>query len=104
MGKRKCPGCEAKDQTIIVLSDQIDWLRAQLGTPWFRPQPNQLKSTPEDSFEAELFRAESPMEMMHMGEDEIEIRELQADGHLTASEAEEALRRIGAANTTVTIS
>lgn len=28
--RHDCPACSAKDQTITVLADQVDWLRAQL--------------------------------------------------------------------------
>jgi hypothetical protein len=84
--KRGCPVCAEKDRTIIVLSEQIEYLRTLLGTPKYG-----LSRDARD--EPRLVPSATPA---YVSEDEEDIRALIAGGHLPVDVAREALEQIGA--------
>jgi len=86
--KRECAACKAKDQTIVTLADQVDYLRgllAQQGTA-LPPQEAELEKILEPDFDVQV----TP----DMDEDEADIRWAQAHGYITPQAAEEALAQM----------
>ncbi len=86
MSGDECAACRAKDQTILVFADQVDWLRARLDrmdavaqNELFRPAPELVSWNPTPADEE--------------AEDIIAALE---EGAITREAAEEALARIQA--------
>lgn len=88
-----CAGCTAKDQTILILADQVDYLRQQVtgnanhmssAVAAASPAPEPLQYELKDSDE------------LRITEEEEEIRFAQALGHITTAEAESQLNALAA--------
>lgn len=89
-----CRACKAKDQTITVLADQVDYLRGQLAAAMGQtpltgnviPEPplEQLKEMPDLQFK----------QVEVENEDEYDIRWAQANGLISDDDAKRALEQI----------
>ena len=89
-----CRGCAAKDQTIAVLQEQIEWFRLHAGTPVLRTAPNTDKaSVPWET-----------VDVPWVSEEEQDIEAMQKAGLLSAEAARSALEQIGAFSTDVDFS
>ncbi len=85
----RCKACQAKDQTIAVLADEVDYLRQQLAQ---RPQ-GFVPSAP----------ALNPSQLLpiqegfppYVSDEEAEFRQLFADGHIDEEEMKAALQAMG---------
>lgn len=91
--KRPCLVCEEKDKTILVMAEQIEYLRVLVGTPKFG-----VAAGRDARDEPRLVPSAVPP---HVSEDEEDIRALLAGGHLPDDVAKEALEQIGASVTTI---
>lgn len=86
---RECKACKAKDQTIVILADEVDYLRAQLA---MRPQgfvPNAPPLNPTNQPEMQV--GIPP----YVSEEEAEFRQMFADGHIDEDELNAALQVMG---------
>ena len=89
-----CPVCVAKDQTIVVLADEVDWLRAQLGgTVLQKPSFSGVHEVPEWA----------PPGALWASDEEEDITAALEHGALSKEAAEEALSRLQALNQTVEV-
>lgn len=85
-----CRACKAKDQTITVLADQVDYLRSLLGQT---PSTGNV-SQPTNVVPLEVANTfVEPSDSLE-DEDVADIRWAQANKLLTASEAEAAIERL----------
>lgn len=90
---RGCKCCAEKDRLIESLQDQVEWMRLQAGTPLLKPR-KKLVETPEEEMLAALdqpWQDELTEDLEHMARQQI----------LSKQELEEALRHVGAMNTTI---
>lgn len=90
---RDCKACKAKDQTITILADEVDYLRTQLA---MRPQgfiPNTPPINPTEQL---------PMQVgfpPYVSDEEAEFRQMFADGHIDEQELNSALQAMGFGDT-----
>lgn len=90
--RHKCDVCAAKDQTITLLADLVDWHRAQM---------NQVNHASSMSLAANPMPEYSPATWASDEEEDI-IAALES-GVLDTEAAERALASIQAQNTTITL-
>ena len=88
---RKCAGCEARQQTIRLLADMIDWHRSQMS-----------QHSQSMSMAAEPPRFKSP-ERKHTLDEEEDVLAAMEAGAMTTDEAERALAAIQAFNTEIEV-
>ena len=86
---RVCKACKAKDQTIAVLADQVDYLRLQLAQrpAGFVPNAPALNPTHQPVMQ-EGFPP-------YVSDEEAEFRQMFADGHISEDEMNSALQVMG---------
>lgn len=87
MLKRQCAACKAKDQTIVTLADQVDFLRGLLAQKGIdAPKKDDLEEAFEPVMEVEI----TP----EMDEDEADIRWAQAHGQISPAQADEMIAQM----------
>lgn len=90
-----CRACKAKDQTITVLADQVDFLRAQLAAAMGQTPLTGNVSPPEPPLE-QLKEMPEFKQVEVENEDEYDIRWAQANGLISDADADRALAQIRA--------
>lgn len=88
---RKCAGCEARQQTIRLLADMIDWHRSQMSA---HGQSMSLAADPPK------FKPAQPARQL---DEEDDILAAMEAGEMPLDEAERALAAIQAFNTSVEV-
>jgi hypothetical protein len=87
----KCVGCEARQQTIVILSDLVDWHRQQMGTTHtsasFAANPPRYTERPR----------------LHTLEDEEDIMAALENGAISSDRANELLAATQAFNTNIEV-
>jgi hypothetical protein len=91
---RKCAACAAKDQTIVLMADVIEWHRAQLTAEQLA-----LRSTPAAAPTPFFRPVESDTRGLWATDEEEEITSALESGAIDTSAAERALAAIQARNT-----
>jgi hypothetical protein len=83
-----CGACKAKDQTITVLADEVDYLRHQIAkSPVI---PSALVAASPEPMQMEVFDSDD----LRMSEEEEEIRFAQAMGTMSPTEADAAIQAL----------
>lgn len=90
---RDCKACKAKDQTIAVLADEVDYLRVQLAA---KPQGFLPNVRPLNPTEQLPMQAGFPP---YVSDEEAEFRAMFADGHIDKEELDAALQAMGFGDT-----
>jgi hypothetical protein len=89
---RRCAGCEARQQTIVILCDQIDYMRSKEGLT------AQSASAAIDTRPRYVER-----ERKHTLEDEEDIMAMLENGAIDTARADELLAQMQAFNTVVEV-
>ena len=89
-----CEACKAKDQTITLLADVVDWHRSQVG-----PTNQSVSATVRPPADGPIFTAD-PRDLWATDEEE-DIMAALAAGAMTSEEGERALAHLQAQNTQI---
>lgn len=102
MPAAKCKVCEEKERVVLILTDEVDFLR-QLVSSWENKSvPVTQVATPVASFPG--FKPSVDLEEAgHVRDDAEDVMDAYQNGQMSREAAEAALSQIGALSTEVTI-
>lgn len=86
-----CAACKAKDQSIMIFADQVDYLRNQIAENNVVPSATTAVQAPiMEPLRLEVLDSDD----LRMSEEEEEIRFAQSQGFMSSAEAEAAIQAI----------